>query len=126
MKVYIAGPYTKGDVAANVYEAIKYAHLLADLGCYPFVPHLTHFWHLVFQRPYEYWLNLDNQFLPCCDVLLRIPGESNGADKEVELANSLDIPVFYEWNHFIHYHKALKDKEQGKYIPLTKAEGGKQ
>ena len=93
-RIYVAGPYTKGDVAVNVRVAIEAADQLADAGHYPFVPHLTHFWHLVSPRPYEFWCDLDNQFLPFCHAVLRIPGESAGADKEVALAESLGIPVF--------------------------------
>jgi hypothetical protein len=93
-KVYVAGPYTKGDVAVNVRNALDAAGRLADLGLFPFVPHLSHFWHLVFPRPYEFWCELDNKFLPYCDIVLRIPGESSGADKEVELAETLGIPVY--------------------------------
>jgi len=94
-KVYVAGPYTKGDVAINVRNAFEAANKLADLGFAPFVPHWTHFWHMMFPRPYEFWLELDNQFLPCCEAVLRLPGESNGADKEVALAGASGIPIFY-------------------------------
>lgn len=38
-KIYVAGPYTKGDVAENVHKAFKAANDLADLGFAPFVPH---------------------------------------------------------------------------------------
>ena len=93
-KVYIAGPYTKGDVALNVRKAYEAANQLADLGFAPFVPHATHFWHMIFPRPYEFWLELDKEFLPFCDALLRLPGPSNGADGEVEFARKLNIPVF--------------------------------
>ncbi len=95
VKVYVAGPYSKGDVAVNVRNAIFAADQLREAGFAPFLPHLTHFWHLVVPRPYADWLDLDNQFIPCCDALLRMPGESSGADKEVALARSLNIPVFY-------------------------------
>jgi hypothetical protein len=90
-RIYVAGPYTKGDVAVNVRNAYEAASRLADLGFAPFVPHATHFWHILFPRPYEFWLDLDNQFLPCCEGLLRLPGESAGADKEVQLARSRGI-----------------------------------
>jgi len=93
-KIYIAGPYSNGDIALNVRKAFEVANDLANLGFAPFVPHYTHFWHMLFPRPYEFWLELDNQFLPSCDALIRIPGISNGADKEVEFAKSLNIPVF--------------------------------
>jgi hypothetical protein len=95
-RIYIAGPYTNGDVAVNVRNAYEAANRLADLGFAPFVPHATHFWHMLFPRAYEFWLDLDSQFLPCCAGLLRLPGMSNGADKEVALAQSLNIPVFTE------------------------------
>jgi hypothetical protein len=95
IKVYVAGPYTQGDVAVNVRAAILAADRLMGLGFAPFVPHLTHFWHLVAPRPYEDWLDLDNQFLPHCDALLRLPGVSAGAEREVALAESLGIPVFH-------------------------------
>lgn len=93
LKVYVAGPYTKGDVCINVRTAIKVADQLATLGFVPFIPHLTHFWHLLCPRPYEFWLDYDIQFLECCDVLLRIPGESSGANKEVALAVEMGLPV---------------------------------
>src|ERR1017187_739132 len=91
-RVYIASPYTEGDVAVNVRNAYEAANRLADLGFAPFVPHATHFWHMIFPRPYEFWLKLDNQFLPLCHAVLRLPGESSGADNEVELARKLNIP----------------------------------
>src|SRR5450759_4984708 len=93
-RVYVAGPYSQGDVAVNVRNAYAAANHLADLGFAPFVPHATHFWHLLFPRPYEFWLELDNQFLPCCQAVLRLPGPSSGADREVALAASIGIPVF--------------------------------
>ncbi len=95
-RIYIAGPYSQGDVAVNVRTAYEAANRLADLGFAPFVPHATHFWHMIFPRKYEFWLELDNQFLPCCNGLLRLPGASSGAEKEVKLAESLGIPVFFD------------------------------
>ena len=102
LRIYVAGPYTKGDVAINVRNAIEAGNTLVDVGFAPYIPHLTHFWHLVCPRPYEEWLDLDNQFLPCCDAVLRLEGESSGADKEVELAKSLGIPVFYNNLDLLH------------------------
>lgn len=104
-KVYIAGPYTKGDVAVNVRNAFEAANKLADFGFASFVPHSTHFWHMMFPRPYEFWLELDNQFLPCCDYLLRLPGDSDGADKEIVLATQYGINVFYSIEGLVDYDK---------------------
>lgn len=93
-RVYIAGPYTQGDVAVNVRSAYEAANKLADLGFAPFIPHASHFWHMLFPRPYDYWLRLDLEFLPLCHAVLRLPGPSTGADGEVETARACGIPVF--------------------------------
>src|SRR5690348_6301118 len=102
-RIYVAGPYTHGDVAVNVRNAYEMANRLADQGFAPFVPHGTHFWHMLFPRPYEFWLDLDNQFLPCCDAVLRLPGASNGADKEIMLAHNRGIPVFTDFDSLVAY-----------------------
>lgn len=94
-RVYVAGPYTKGDVAQNVRNAYAAAGDLADAGLSPFVPHHTHFWHMLFPREYESWLELDEAWVERCEYLLRLPGPSNGADKEVARAQLLGIPVYY-------------------------------
>ncbi len=104
-KIYVAGPYTKGDVAVNVRNAIAMADELADDGFAPYVPHFTHFWHMLHPRPYEFWLDHDNQFLPLCDGVFRLDGLSNGADKEVELAVRLGIPVFHELDALLAHFK---------------------
>jgi Domain of unknown function (DUF4406) len=107
-KIYVAGPYTKGDVAINVRNAFEAANKLADLGYAPFVPHGTHFWHMMFPRPYEFWLDLDNQFVPDCAAILRIPGESSGADKEVALAEKLGKPVFHSIEELVAHFEPKK------------------
>ncbi|MGP8217341.1 MAG: DUF4406 domain-containing protein [Bacteroidia bacterium] len=83
-KIYIAGPYSKGDIVNNVRNVFEAANKLADLGFDPYVPHSAHFWRLLFPHPCKFWLKLDKEFLLCCDAVLRLEGESKGADKEVE------------------------------------------
>jgi len=93
LKVYIAGPYTKGDVAVNVANAIVVADELMTAGYTPYCPHLSHFQHLLEPRPYEDWIALDIEWVRVCDFVLRLPGESAGADGEVIEALKLGIPV---------------------------------
>lgn len=93
MFVYVAGPYTKGDVVVNVREAIMMGNNLRALGFTPFIPHLTHFWHLVQPHDIDYWYRYDMEWLAKCDVLFRLPGESRGADAEEARARELGIPV---------------------------------
>lgn len=91
--VYIAGPYTHPDPVENTREAILMADALRDMGFVPFCPHLTLLWHMV--RPHEpnYWYAYDLDWLLQCDVLLRLPGDSWGADEEMKFAIDHDIPV---------------------------------
>lgn len=101
MKVYIAGPYTEGDVALNVRKAIVAGDAVYKAGHHPFIPHLTHFWHMVCPGPYEQWLAIDLEWLPTCQALVRLPGDSSGADKEEAVAEKLGIPVYYGLEQFI-------------------------
>ncbi len=110
--VYIASPYTKGDVALNVRAQIDCAKKLRDLGYNPFVPLLTHFEHIVHPRPYGDWLEYDIQWMLKCDCLLRLPGDSKGADKEVEVAYSHNKPVFYSIEEVENYFQNLNTTVQ--------------
>lgn len=100
-KIYIASPYTLGDVAVNVRNQIEAAHKLMNAGFVPFVPLYSHFHHMMFPRPYSEWLDLDLEFLPVCDAVLRLPGESKGADVEVERAKELGIPIYHSITELI-------------------------
>lgn len=91
--VYVAGPYTKGDVVMNVRAAIEAGDKLRRFDYAPFIPHLTHFWHLVTPHEIDFWYAYDMQWLEKCDCVVRLPGASSGADKEVARARGLDIPV---------------------------------
>lgn len=96
--IYIASPYTIGDQAENVRKQLDAANELMDMGFCPIAPLLSHFQHIMHPRPYEDWLRIDEEKLRCCDAILRLPGESKGADREEALAIKLGIPVFYNIN----------------------------
>lgn len=93
-RVFVSGPYTNGDVAVNVRNAIDAASKLMDAGYAVYLPHLTHFWHLVSPRPYQDWIKLDLEWLKFCDAVVRLDGESQGADGETKEAANLGIPIF--------------------------------
>jgi hypothetical protein len=99
--VYIASPYTKGDVAVNVRESILIADKLAKLGYLPFWPLSSHFWHLLVPHEYKFWTEMDLEWLYHVDYLLRLPGESSGADAEVKFSIGLGIPVFYSLEELV-------------------------
>lgn len=95
LKIYVACPLTKGDMTINVRNGILAGDELAKRGHVPFIPALTHFWHMLCPHEYEFWLEQDFEWVRVCDALFRVPGESKGADREVDLANSLGKPVYY-------------------------------
>ena len=93
--VYIASPYSIGDQAENVRKSLEAADELLQAGFIPFAPLLSHFWHLISPKKPDVWYQYDNEWVKRCDCLLRLPGESFGADNEVALAFEHDIPIYY-------------------------------
>lgn len=94
-RCYIAGPYTAGDVCENVSRAMLAWHALQDAGFAPFCPHLFHFLHMVRQKEYGVWTAQDIAWLDCCEFLVRLSGDSSGADTECALARDIGIPVYH-------------------------------
>lgn len=115
-RVYIAGPISKGDLADNVNQATRAFLTLARAGLAPLCPHWS-----VYARDdvvrvdrrnekpqrivcygeaqpndltHDEWLAIDIPWVLASDAVLRLPGESAGADRECEAAASHGIPVF--------------------------------
>ena len=101
ISVYVAGPYSK-HMVDGTRNAILAAEELRKAGYLPFVPHLSLLWDLVCPSPYEEWLDYDLAWLKKCDILLRLPGESPGADKEVACAEALRMPIYYSVKEIIY------------------------
>jgi hypothetical protein len=95
--VYVAGPYTAGDSAVNVRNAIMEAETLrrGAPNIVPFIPHLSHFWHIIEPHHYSYWMEMGFAWIDKCDAMLVLPGESPGREREEEYAKGIGIPVFY-------------------------------
>ena len=106
--VYIASSYTKGNCNDNVRQPLLIAEKLVEMGYLPFCPLLTHFWDFLSPHPYDYWMKLDEGWLKKCDILLRLPGESEGADHEVRLAKLNYIPVVFGMESFMIQHAEHK------------------
>lgn len=105
--VYIASPYTKGDVGVNTrFQCAIWHNLWTDGLVVPLAPLWSHFQHILYPIPYDEWVSYDSEIIPRCDALLRLDSaygaigyfqhESSGADGEVQLATALGIPVFYD------------------------------
>lgn len=100
-RVYIASPYSIGDQATNVRRQMDCANELMNLGFVPYAPLYSHFQHMMHPRPIEDWYKFDNEWVRACHYLLRLSGESKGADDEEALARELGIPVFYSIGELI-------------------------
>lgn len=107
LRVYVASPYTIGDQAVNVATSMDIADTLMTLGFTPFIPLLNHFQHMMHPRPYTDWLDWGTQWLLQCDCVLRLPGESEGADIETQLAEIHGIPVFVSIDDVIAWKESL-------------------
>jgi hypothetical protein len=94
--VYVAGPYTHPDPILNTRAACTVADSIMALcpNVVALVPHLTIVWHLIHPRGVEHWYGYDLRLLARCDAVFRFPGDSVGADREVDHARALGLPVF--------------------------------
>lgn len=97
-KVYIAGPLTSsGEVKDNIIGACKAFVELAEMGLVPFVPHLS--WYITQNVDIGWrhadWIVYCLDWVAVCDAVLRLPGESKGADVEVSMARKWGIEVFH-------------------------------
>ena len=95
LRIYVAGPISKGDREANLAAAIDAADRLLAAGWYPYVPHLGQLWDERHAHSYREWMALDQGWLAACSALLRLPGESPGADEEVAFAEVHGIRVYW-------------------------------
>ena len=100
--IYVAGAYSNPDpeiVRQNVKAAVNIATLLMQKG------HLAHCPHAATDPiekadvgrkiGYEDYMTLDFSIIRLwATAMYRCPGESNGADREVELARDLGLPVW--------------------------------
>lgn len=93
-KVYIASPYSS-DPLAGVQAQIEAFSAIRNLGMLPFAPLLFHYVDAVHPRPYEDWIAQCLQWVAACDMMVRFPGESSGADREVLRACELGKIVCY-------------------------------
>lgn len=114
--IYVAGPIRRGSLRDNIRQADQAMYDLMTAGFAVINPMLSCYaggqharpslsavvpdagacgpfkeWPIDDTSP---WLSMDLELVARCDAVLRLPGESTGADGEVAHAHDLDIPVF--------------------------------
>ena len=114
-RVYIAGPISKGNLQENVDRARDAARKLIKAGAAPLCPQLTVF--MSSNTPtidgsdpdnpkntgfdHSVWIDVDRQWVQVSQAILRLPGESKGADAEVEHAVGCGLPVYFSLDGLI-------------------------
>jgi hypothetical protein len=108
--VYISGPMSTGggDLAQNIYKGALVAKALIKAGIAVVCPHYngllrypTAAWQDkdTMERvsvPYEAAVDQDLRVVEACDLVYRMPGDSDGTDREVQHALSCGIPVLHD------------------------------
>jgi nucleoside 2-deoxyribosyltransferase len=104
ISVYIASPYSTGDQLENVNRSFDAYIELVKLGFFPYAPLHAHFIHERHPLPYEKWMMIDEYWLAKCDCVLRLEGDSRGADQECVYADALGKKVFYTIEELAYYY----------------------
>jgi hypothetical protein len=102
--VYLAGPMSKGPLLEHVRNAMDAATRIRKVGGVPYLPQLGVLWELRTPQPYEEWMSFDFAWIERCDCLVRLPGESSGADREIEHAKKHGKQVFIGVESWLEHH----------------------
>lgn len=129
-RIFISGPISKGDIFENIKQAEVAFEKLAKAGLAPFCPHWACYGKNVFEKTmiddgdgcmgeqrvrvliaspkpmtmgltHEQFIEIDLSWVSTCDAILRLPGESIGADMETAFAVENGIPVFTDIDDLI-------------------------
>ena len=106
MLIYVAHTYGRrhglsdSECEFNAYSSIAWGRKLIMKGHNPFIPNLYHFVHggWDFSPDEDIWLPLVSHWLRFCDALFVAempPWEGSGVQHEIDLAKSLNMPIFY-------------------------------
>ena len=110
-RVYIAAPLGKEENwKENIAKAVEAWTELTRLGFYAYCPHINCYLHNDSEADfdYEFWLDYDIAWLDICDYLLRLPGYSPGAEREMRYAHENGIKVVYTLPELIDaYYRAI-------------------
>lgn len=112
MIVYISGPITKGDRNVNYFQACHAHAELMRAGFAVINPILSMLLPFAWQDdfPHSMWIKADFPLVRASGAVLRLPGESNGADEECAEAALHGIPVFENISELLRF----RDDSEGK------------
>ena len=109
--VFLAGPFTSNPMHGTRAASLA-GDVLYEAGYDVYVPHLSILDDLLSPHDADYWYARTLRMVEHCDLLLRLPGASEGADREVARARELGIPVFEgDAQSFVTMYGKETDKE---------------
>ncbi len=113
--VYLAGPFTSHPThntknMADWWDTLQW-NLYKDKATF-ICPHWSALQDMINPRTWEAWLKYDKELIDSCDAVIRIAGDSKGADEEVAYAEKLGIPVFHQSIHVL----SIWDRELQQWI----------
>ena len=100
-KVYLSGPITLGDREHNFQQACDAHKRLMAAGFAVMNPILTMQIPDCWDIPHDEWIAADLPWVAAADVVMRLPGESTGADEECEFAGIAGVPVYTDIDQLI-------------------------
>lgn len=101
LKVYVAGAYSANnimDVFSNMRRGQHVAYKVIKAGMAPFVPWFDYQFSLIGPMEIKEYYEYSIAFEKCCDCVLVIRENlegSNGTAREIEIAKSMGLPIFY-------------------------------
>lgn len=103
MFIYISGPLkakNDGITIDNIIRAVKVGNIVYSLGHECFIHHLMWFSHELIGFPLDETIAFDYRLrtISHCDALIRLPGKSEGSDKEVAEMAGQNKPLIYLQN----------------------------
>lgn len=108
--MFVAGPIdSSGPTHLNLRAALEEGRNLLMSGYQPFIPHFGVTWEqTVGKVERDVWVSWCQAWLSKCDLLIRLPGYSVGADGEVDTMIKRGLPVFNGYAQLIYPLAALK------------------
>jgi hypothetical protein len=105
-RVFVAGPMSSsGEPGPNLHQAAQTAASLLRLGFAPYVPHVTWVLDAISPSSIDDWKRSNFAWLSVSAALIRLPGESKGADVEVRYAEERGIPVFSSVPELVRWYR---------------------
>lgn len=118
-RVYVAGAYSANNVISvldNMRRGIRLSTEVLLAGYAPFSPWLDYQFQLMLRSgeklTIEHYYNYSIAWLVVSNAVLVVPGSenSNGTQNEIQIAEELDIPVFYSLEDLNeHFNRSRQD-----------------